>query len=58
MTAQQQKLAREHGTPEQFEVYIWKAYEDLFITLREARGVIDGYRAEWQKAGGGKGKRR
>ena len=53
MTDRQKELAEKHGTPEQFEKAIWKAWDDLFITSGEADAAIKKYRAEWDAAGTG-----
>ena len=53
MTDRQKELAYKHGTPEQFEKAIWKAWDDLFITSDEADAAIKKYRAEWDAAGTG-----
>jgi hypothetical protein len=47
VTDRQKELAEKHGTPEQFEKAIWKAWEDVFITANEANAAIQKYRAEW-----------
>ena len=53
MTDRQKELAEKHGTPEQFEKAIWKAWDDLFISSNEADAAIKKYRAEWDAAGTG-----
>ena len=53
MTNRQKELAEKHGTPEQFEKAIWKAWDDLFISSNEADAAIKKYRAEWDAAGTG-----
>ena len=50
MTNKQQNLAGKHGTPEQFEKAIWKAWADLFITTKEAIRAIEKYNNEWKMA--------
>jgi hypothetical protein len=50
MTKKQKELAEKHGTPEQFEKAIWKAYSDLFITSTEAWSAIMKYKDEWKQA--------
>ena len=52
-TAKQDELDEKHGTPEQFEKAIWKAYADLFITHEEATSAIRRYQAEWDAASTG-----
>lgn len=51
MTMKQEKLAEKHGTPEQFEKAIWKACDDLTITIQEAVAAINEYKYEWMRAG-------
>jgi hypothetical protein len=46
-------LAEKHGTPEQFEKAIQRAWDDLFITSYEADAAFKKYRAEWDAAGTG-----
>jgi hypothetical protein len=53
VTNRQKELAEKHGTPEQFEKAIWKAWDDLFISSNEADAAIKKYRAEWDAAGTG-----
>jgi hypothetical protein len=52
-TAKQDELAEKHGTPEQFEKAIWKAYSDLFISHEEATSAIRRYQTEWDDASTG-----
>jgi len=52
-TAKQDELAEKHGTPEQFEKAIWKAYSDLFISHEEATSAIRRYQTEWDDAATG-----
>jgi hypothetical protein len=47
------ELEEKHGTPDQFEKAIWKAYADLFITMPEAMAAIQKYKAEWEQTEGG-----
>ena len=54
MTPKQKELAEKHGTPEQFEKAIWKAYADLFITSTEAWTAIRKYKEEWKQTEGGR----
>jgi hypothetical protein len=49
----QKELAEKHGTQDQFEKAIWKAYADLFITMPEAMAAIQNYRDEWKQTEGG-----
>ena len=51
MTEKQKQLAERHGTPEQFEKAIWKAWDDLLITSGEADAAIKKYHAKWDAAG-------
>lgn len=51
VSSKQKELAKKHGTPEQFEKAIWKAYADLFITVTEAWSAIRNYQYEWDRAG-------
>ena len=50
-TEKQKRLAENHGTPEQFEKAVWKAYADLMITFPEALEGIVKYKDEWKQAG-------
>ncbi len=50
MTEKQKELAEKHGTPEQFEKAIWKAYTDLFLSATEAWSAIRSYQYEWDQA--------
>jgi hypothetical protein len=45
-----EELRSKHGTPEEFERAVWKAYADLFITKGEADAAIAKYRVEWRVA--------
>ena len=56
VTDRQKELAEKHGTPEQFEKAIWKAWEVVFISSNEANVAIQKYRAEWAGAGRGAGR--
>jgi len=47
----QRKLAKLHGTPEEFENAVWRAYCDLYITMDEALNGIKKYKNEWRAAG-------
>jgi protein subunit release factor A len=49
-SAKQDELAEKHGTPEQFEKAVWKAYSDLFGSQEEAVSAIRKYRNEWESA--------
>ena len=51
MTKAQQRLMKKHGTPEQFEKAIWKAFDYCMITKAEAVAGIAKYKAEWEEAG-------
>lgn len=51
MTKRQEKLAKKHGTPEEFRDNIWEACNDLFITTEEAHAAINKYNDEWEEAG-------
>jgi hypothetical protein len=53
MTKKQEELAEKHGTPEQFEKAIWKAYSDLFISHEEGTSAIRRYQTEWDDAATG-----
>lgn len=50
MTDEQKRLAKDHGTPAEFERAVWRAVGD-FISVAEAREAIAKYEAEWQEAG-------
>ena len=50
MTKAQEQLAKDHGTPEQFEQAVWNAYANLMIAYDEANAAIMRYRAEWAAA--------
>jgi hypothetical protein len=50
VTDRQKELAEKHGTPEQFEKAIWKAWDDLFLTSSVADAAIKRYRSEWDAA--------
>jgi hypothetical protein len=50
MTRKQKALQKKHGTPEEFAKAIWIAWEDLFITMEEAKAAIHKYHDEWEKA--------
>lgn len=51
LTPQQEKLKEKHGTPEEFEKAVWRACDDLFCTVAEAKAAIEKYRTEWVEAG-------
>ena len=51
MTPRQRELKDKHGTPEEFEAAVWRAYADLWITEGEASAGISKYRREWLEAG-------
>jgi hypothetical protein len=50
MNNEQKELAEKHGTPEQFEKAIWKAWDYLFLTSGKADAAIKRYRSEWDAA--------
>lgn len=52
MKAKQKELMKKHGTPLDFSIAVWRAWEDFFITMEEAKEAISKYRDEWNKAGG------
>jgi uncharacterized protein len=41
------ELRSKHGTPEEFECAVWKAYNQFFITMEEATAAIGKYREEY-----------
>lgn len=43
---QKEELIKKHGTLDQFEKAVWKAYDDLLITHSEAVAGIDKYKKE------------
>jgi len=47
MTKTQKELARTYGTPEQFEMALYRAYTDLMITQEEMAKAVIKYRDEW-----------
>jgi len=44
------ELRVKHGTPEEFEIAVWAAWADLFITTAEALEGIKKYKLEWDEA--------
>jgi hypothetical protein len=44
------ELRSNHGTPEEFEQAVWKAFADLFVTMDEAVEAISKYREEYAGA--------
>lgn len=50
MSEQQKQMAKDHGTPAQFEAAAWSAWAQLFIETDEARAAIAKYNAEWEAA--------
>ena len=51
LSPEQELLARNHGTPKQFEKALLKAYFDLFIGFEGACEAIRKYRIEFGEAG-------
>jgi hypothetical protein len=51
MTDRQKELKNKHGTPNEFEEAVWKAWMQLFIKFEEATAAISKYRDEWNSAG-------
>jgi hypothetical protein len=51
MTPAQEALKAKHGTPEEFEVALYNAFAQLFITWDELVEAASKYRQEWHEAG-------
>lgn len=51
MRKTQEQLHRNHGTPEEFEVAVMRACNDLFCTDAEAKAAIERYKIKWRNAG-------
>lgn len=53
MSARLQKvgdLIALHGSPQEFELAVWRAHADLFLTTEEARAAIHEYHEELKMA--------